>query len=154
MEGITPVAGVTWTDLNKPDKYKYYTITVGLEPKTNAEHAKFLTQLKGMCAEKLTAPDAKLPWFQSKDNPDVYRLRFSTKYEVKEWRDAEDKEIPKPRQVNKGTQVRVKFKAEASNNGKFLNLYLNGVQIVSVPSSSGADDKKPEWEDPLEDLPF
>ncbi|MCK5617020.1 hypothetical protein KAR91_84945 [Candidatus Pacearchaeota archaeon] len=155
-ESITPEAEVTWTDLKKPDKHGYFTITLAFEPKKNEEHAKFLKGIKGLCAEELTAEGAKPPYWQKKGLPDTYCLRFSTQYEIKEWRDRDDKEIAQPRMVARGTHIRIKYKAGVSGNGKYLNLYLNGVQIISIPSQAGESDAasaQRDIEDP-DDVPF
>jgi hypothetical protein len=152
-EGITPPVKVTWTDLSKPDKHGYFNITVALDPKGNEEHAKFLSTLKGQCAAELTAADAKPPWWQKKDNKDEFFLRFSSKYEIKEWRNREDQEIEQPRILVREAIVRIKYKSQPSGNGKFLNLYLNGVQIISIPAKTEPEDAKPDWEDP-DDVPF
>lgn len=156
MEGITPEAKVTWTDLYKPDKYGYYTISIAFEPTRNEEHKKFLEEIKGMCAQGLTDPDAKKPYWLRKNkdgtpSDHIYCIRFSTKNEIREWLNKDDKVIEQPKRVDTDTVIQIKYKAEVSNNKKFLNLYLNGVKIVLIPNAAPPESK--EYED-VDDVPF
>ena len=59
--------------------------------------------------------------------------------------------IDQPKRIDTDTVIQIKYKAEISNNKKFLNLYLNGVKIVLIPSA--APEAAKEYEDP-DDVPF
>ena len=139
MEGYSPVGTVGWSDVFKPNQYDYYGITLEFKPKADTKAKEFFQELKAYAAQALTGEGAKKPYWQKKDDPEVYCLNFSTKFEITKWFDKKDKSIEAPKGFLRGTQVQIKFKAMPNKSKTYLNLYLEQVKIVAPPNAENTN---------------
>lgn len=153
MEGLTPVVELVWSELNKLDEHGYYNATVQFDPTKNEKHKAWLGQLRDLCANQLTAQGAKPPYWKYTKDETLFRIRFSSKYEVTDYTDAEDQPIDPPKWINNGTKIQIKYKFQVSTCGRYLNVYLNAVKIVEIPPKEEAAEKAAEYENP-DDVPF
>jgi hypothetical protein len=154
-EGITPVCTVVWTDLHKPDDHGYYGVVVAMKPNENDKHKDWLGGVKEIVTKELTDPAKKPPYWEFKKEAGQFRIRFSSKFDDFAWYDAEDQEIERPRRLDTGTEVQVKYIMKVSPTGKYLNCYLQGIKIHKIPAKNEAPDggKGTEYEDP-DAVPF
>jgi len=149
-EGLTPVVKVKWTDLYKPDDHDFYGIVCGFDPENNKVHKKWLNDVRELCKAELTDPEPKNPWWKSKNG--YIGVRFSSKYQPDKYLDAEDQPIDPPRRIDIDTEVQIKYKLVANNNGKYLNCYLNEIKIVRIPNKAEEPTVPADYED--DDVPF